>query len=296
MNIKSLNLFVHLCSSQSFSKTAAAMHISPSALSRQIQKLEDEVGQRLLTRDNRSVELTNAGKRLLPVATNITGDWGQFCHAMQGKEQTLSGEIRLFCSVTASFSHLPELLSDFRLAYPNIELKLSTGDPAQAINKLMTDEADIVISAMPTQLPARLVFETIGEIPLSVIAPTNLSSFSHELQKEQPNWDQIPFIIPAAGTARDRSNTWFKDMKIKPNIYAQVSGHEGVLSMVALGLGVGITPDVVINNSPVKDKIQRLKVASIKPFKLGICCQKSQLDNPLINALWQVSQNKFIKT
>ncbi|WP_194091505.1 HTH-type transcriptional activator IlvY [Vibrio hibernica] len=296
MNIKSLNLFVHLCSSQSFSKTATAMHISPSALSRQIQKLEQEIGQQLLTRDNRSVELTDAGKQLLPVAINIGSEWQQLCHAMQGKEKSLSGEIRLFCSVTASFSHLPELLSDFRLAYPNIELKLSTGDPAQAIHKLMNNEADIVISAMPTQLPARVMFETIGEIPLSVIAPTNLSSFSHELQKNQPDWNEIPFIIPESGTARDRSNTWFKDMKIKPNIYAQVSGHEGVLSMVALGLGVGIAPDVVINNSPVKDKIQRLKVAPIKPFKLGLCCQKSQLENPLINALWQVSKNKFIKT
>ena len=52
-------------------------------------------------------------------------------------------------------------------------------------------------------------------------------------------------------------------MKFKPTIYAQTSGHEGVVSMVALGLGVGIAPDVVINNSPVKDKIQRLKVAPI---------------------------------
>lgn len=296
MDIKNLQLFVHLCSSQNFSKTATAMYISPSALSRKIQKLEDEVGQRLLVRDNRSVELTEAGKRLLPVASHITQEWRQFCSAIQGSDNHIAGEIRLFCSVTASFSHLPELLTDFRLAYPNIELKLSTGDPAKAVEKLLNDEADIVISALPTQLPARLEFETIGEIPLSVIAPVSLSSFSAELQKEQPDWSQIPFIIPEAGTARDRSNTWFKAMKIKPNIYAQTEGHEGVVSMVALGLGVGIAPDVVINNSPVKDKIQRLKVAPIKSFKIGICCQKSQLENPLINALWQVSQNKFINS
>ena len=71
MNIKSLQLFIHLCDSKNFSKTAAAMHVSPSALSRQIQKLEDETGQELLIRDNRSVDLTPAGKQLLPVALNI---------------------------------------------------------------------------------------------------------------------------------------------------------------------------------------------------------------------------------
>ncbi len=294
MNIKSLQLFIHVCGSKSFTKTANAMHISPSALSRQIQKLEDELEQRLLIRDNRSVELTDAGKKLLPVANSINLQWSQFRHSIQGTQQHLSGQLRLFCSVTASFSHLPELLSDFRLAYPHIELKLSTGDPAQAIDKILSDEADIVITAMPSQLPAKLEFETIGQIPLSVIAPLQPCSFSHKLQQEKSNWHDIPFIIPEAGTARERSNTWFKDMKIKPNIYAQVAGHEGVISMVALGMGVGIVPDVVINNSPVKDKIQRLNVAPIKPFKLGICCQKSQLDNPLINALWSVAKDKFI--
>lgn len=74
MNIKTLQLFLHLCDSMNFSKTATAMHISPSALSRQIQKLEDEVGHALFVRDNRSVELTPAGSKLLPVAMRITSE------------------------------------------------------------------------------------------------------------------------------------------------------------------------------------------------------------------------------
>lgn len=64
MNIKSLQLFIHLCESKSFAKTAATMHISPSALSRQIQKLEEETNQQLFVRDNRSVELTTQGKKI----------------------------------------------------------------------------------------------------------------------------------------------------------------------------------------------------------------------------------------
>ncbi|MGD8112397.1 HTH-type transcriptional activator IlvY [Vibrio sp. TRT 21S02] len=294
MNIKSLQLFIHLCESKSFARTASTMHISPSALSRQIQKLEAETHQVLFLRDNRSVELTPAAKKLLPVAMKILGEWQNYNALLQGHEQELKGEIRLFCSVTASYSHLPELLSEFRLQHPYIEFKLSTGDPAQAIEKVLSDQADIAISALPDQLPARIEFETISEIPLSVIAPSGISNFAEQLHAEQPNWSTIPFIVPEAGTARERANTWFKTMKIKPNIYAQVSGHEAIVSMVALGCGVGIAPDVVINNSPVRDKIERLKVASIEPFKLGVCCKRSQLDNPLIRALWQVAQSKFI--
>jgi LysR family positive regulator for ilvC len=294
MNIKSLQLFIHLCDSKSFAKTAAAMHISPSALSRQIQKLEEETHQQLFLRDNRSVELTAQGKKLLPVALKILGEWQQYQSYIKGTENDLKGEIRLFCSVTASYSHLPELISEFRLQHPFIEFKLSTGDPAQAIDKILADEADIAISAKPEQLPAKIAFEPISEIPLSVIAPIGINSFAEELQKESPDWSTIPFILPEAGTARERANVWFKQMKIKPNIYAQVSGHEAIVSMVALGCGIGIAPDVVINNSPVREKINRLKVLPIKPFELGVCCTKSQLENPLVKALWEIAESKYI--
>lgn len=294
MNIKHLQLFIHLCDSKSFSKTAAAMHISPSALSRQIQKLEQEAEQQLFLRDNRSVALTLAGKKLLPVAMKIITEWQQFQSMFSTKDNELVGEIRLFCSVTASYSHLPDLLSEFRLRHPLIELKVSTGDPAQAIDKILSNDADIAISALPEQLPSKVDFSPISEIPLSVIAPSGTSSFADTLQQQSPDWSSVPFIVPEAGTARERVNTWFKAMRIKPNIYAQVSGHEAIVSMVALGCGVGIAPDVVINNSPVRDKIERLKLAPIKPFELGVCCLRSQLENPLIKALWDVAEGNSI--
>lgn len=294
MNIKHLQLFIHLCNSRSFSKTASAMHVSPSALSRQIQKLEQEAEQQLFLRDNRSVELTLAGRKLLPVALKILQEWQQYQSQFNATGNELVGEIRLFCSVTASYSHLPELLAEFRLRHPLIELKVSTGDPAQAIDKVLSDSADIAISALPEQLPAKIAFEPISDIPLSVIAPAGVSSFTDTLQSEHPDWSSIPFIVPEAGTARERANTWFKRMKIRPNIYAQVSGHEAIVSMVALGCGVGIAPDVVINNSPVRDKIEKLKLFPVKPFELGVCCLRSQIDNPLVKALWDVAEGKTI--
>lgn len=294
MNIKTIKLFLNICDSKNFSKSATSMHVSPSALSRQIQKLEDEIGHPLFIRDNRSVELTPAGEKLLPVAIKMVHDWTQFQSQINAQEHELKGEIRLFCSVTASYSHLPQLLSSFRLKHPFIEFKLLTGDPAQAIDKILNDEADIAISAMPESLPSKVEFTTISEIPLSVIAPIGISSWVEELHKEKPDWNQIPFIVPESGTARDRANTWFKKMKIKPSIYAQIAGHEAIVSMVALGCGVGIAPDVVINNSPVRDSIQRLSYSPIKPFQLGVCCRRSQLDNPLVRALWELAEGTFI--
>ena len=294
MNIKLLQTFLHLCESHSFTYTSKAMYLSPSALSRQIQKLEDDVGHPLFIRDNRSVELTSAAKQLIPVAMNICAEWTSYKANSNVMNNALKGQLKLFCSVTASYSHLPKLLNDFKVNYPHIDIKLSTGDPAQAIDKIETSEVDIAISAIPEKISSKLAFEIISEIPLSVIAPIGNNQFIGEINKENTNWDSLPFILPELGTARNRANQWFKEQKIKPIIYAQVSGHEAIVSMVALGCGIGIAPDVVINNSPVKDKVQRLNTAPIAPFKLGLCCKKSKLNDSVIQALWQVAENTFI--
>ncbi len=288
MNLKNLQLFVHLCDSKSFSQTAQMNHVSPSTLSRIIQRLENDVGQTLFIRDNRSVELTIAAKEMYPIAISMIANWQQLRSLSDNEDTLLMGEVSLFCSVTASYSYLPTVLSQFRLNYPQIEIKLSTGDPAQAINKVVNGEADVAITAKPDILPNKLAFTRIGEVPLSVITPTLSTSFSKALTNDPTEWGAVPFIVPDSGTARERVEQWFRHHKLKPNIYAQVAGHEAIVSMVALGFGVGIAPDVVIDNSPVKDKVDRRHMGSVKPFELGLCCKKNRYKEPIINALFEL--------
>lgn len=62
MDLRDLKMFLHLAESRHFGRSARAMHVSPSTLSRQIQRLEEDLGQPLFVRDNRTVTLTEAGK------------------------------------------------------------------------------------------------------------------------------------------------------------------------------------------------------------------------------------------
>ncbi|WP_064606396.1 HTH-type transcriptional activator IlvY [Photobacterium sp. J15] len=288
MNIKNLQLFLHLCDSKSFSQTAQAMHVSPSALSRIIQRLEEDTGQPLFIRDNRSVELTSAGQTMLPVAAQIVSSWQELKTQLKEQEQQLQGKLKLFCSVTASYSHLPGILNRFRQLHPQVEIQLLTGDPAQAIEKVQHDEADIAIAAMPDQLPGKLTFLELDKVTLSVITPLVPPPGLQKYLSDTPDWAQLPFILPESGTARTRADKWLRHKKIKPNIYAQVGGHEAIVSMVALGCGIGIAPDVVIDNSPVGNKVRRLDKEKIPPLVLGLCCKQSRQQEPLLHALLQL--------
>ncbi|MDO6708946.1 HTH-type transcriptional activator IlvY [Photobacterium sp. 1_MG-2023] len=285
MNIKSLQLFLHLCNSKNFSQTALKMHISPSALSRQIQRLEQEVTQPLFVRDNRSVEITTAGRKLLPVASRIVAEWQQLQQELSEQDQMLKGKLTLFCSVTASYSHLPHVLNQFRQHYPQVEIQLVTGDPAQAVDKVLQDEADFAITALPDNVSSKLTFIHLGDVSISVISPLVAPAGLQSLLIPEIQWNQLPFILPELGKARENADKWMKSHKIKPNIYAQVAGHEAIVSMVALGCGIGIAPDIVIENSPMRDQIQKLPTAAVEPLTLGLCCKQSRQQEPLYQAL-----------
>lgn len=135
MDLRDLKTFLHLAESRHFGRSARAMHISPSTLSRQIQRLEEDLGQPLFVRDNRTVTLTEAGEELRVFAQQTLLQYQQLRHTIDQQGPSLSGELHIFCSVTAAYSHLPPILDRFRAEHPSVEIKLTTGDAADAMEK-----------------------------------------------------------------------------------------------------------------------------------------------------------------
>lgn len=279
MDLRDLKVFLHLAESRHFGRSAKAMHVSPSTLSRQIQRLEETIGQPPVLRDNRTVQLTDAGNQLKAFAQQTLLQYQQLLHALGQHGPSLSGELRLFCSVTAAYSHLPPILDRFRARHPLVEIKLTTGDAADAVNKVQSNEADLGIAGRPEVLPTSVAFTQIGEIPLVLIAPALPCAVRSQVAVEKPDWAMIPFILPEHGPSRKRIDLWFRRQRItNPLIYATVSGHEAIVSMVALGCGVALIPSVVVDNSPepVRNRISLLDdVSLVEPFELGFVYRKN---------------------
>lgn len=288
MDQKSLSMFMHLSKTLHFGKTAEAFHMSPSTLSRAIKRLEYEVNNELLLRDNRTVVLTEAGKKFQHYAQQQTEQWQLFRQSLDETQQVLTGKLSIYCSVTAAYSHLPPLLERFRQQHPLVEIMLTTGDASDALEQVQNSAVDLAIAANPENLPRSVYFQHLATIPLAVIAPTMNCSVQQQLNEKILPWSEIPFILPEHGPARKRFDLWYrKKQQGKANIYATVSGHEALVSMVALGCGVGIVPQVVVENSPVKDRVQYLANAGeITPFDLGICCLNQSKSQPLIKAFF----------
>jgi LysR family positive regulator for ilvC len=296
VDLRDLKTFLHLAESRHFGRSARAMHVSPSTLSRQIQRLEEDLGQPLFVRDNRTVTLTEAGEELRVFAQQTLLQYQQLRHTLDQQGPSLSGELHIFCSVTAAYSHLPPILDRFRAEHPSVEIKLTTGDAADAMEKVVTGEADLAIAGKPETLPGAVSFAMLANLAVVLIAPALACPVRNQVSQEKPDWSTVPFIMADQGPVRRRIELWFRRHKISnPSIYATVGGHEAMVSMVALGCGVSLIPEIVLENSPepVRNRVMILERSDEKtPFELGVCVQKKRLHEPLVNAFWGIVQEK----
>jgi len=299
MDTRELQLFLSLSQTLHFGQTGEALHISPSAVSRTIKRMELEVGHRLLERDNRSVRLTDVGRQFQRYASEALGQWQSFRESTELDKQHLRGQISLFCSVTAAYSVLSPVLEPFRHRYPDIDIKLRTGDQADAIDHLLAGDDDVAIVARPDKLPPRLRFEVLTHSPLLFIGPAMDCAVARKisllLEREVAvRWEDIPFVVSERGLARTRLDQWFRSQGCKANIYAQVSGHEAIVSMVGLGFGLGVVPELVLSNSPLKEKVQVLEVSpALTAFAVGVSASQQRLENPLVKAFWDCARASY---
>lgn len=293
MDQRSLHLFLTLAHHLHFAKASEACHVSAPTLSRNIKQLEQEVGCELFERNKRSVKLTKQGHAFIKFAQSSLAQWQKFKDDLEQDTNTITGELSLFSSVTATYSFLYDLLKLIRKHHPGIEIQLNTGDPALAINRVMTGQEDLAIAARPDVLPSGLVFYALGFSPLVFIAPKegeiNQVIKANQVKNTALPWEQLPFIVPEQGLAKTRLATWWQENAVTPQIYAKVAGNEAAVSMVSLGFGVALVPQVVVDNSPIKHHVDILTTEhTVAPFEVGLVVQKSRLKKLQVSAVWQL--------
>jgi len=297
VDIRTLRHFLLLSETLHFGRASQRANISTSALSRNIRQLEAAVNATLFNRDNRTVALTAEGHTFVRYARDAVQQWEQIRFDLTDPAEQLQGEVSLYCSVTASHSILVDLLNRFRPAHPGVEIRLQTGDPQHAIGRVITLEEDLAIAARPVKLPANVIFEPVLISPLVFIGPVDSADVTVAglAGRDLNAWAETPMILAASGIARGRVDAWFNELGVTPKIYAQVAGNEAIVSMVSLGLGVGVVPQIVLDNSPLGTQVRILDVTpALEPYDLGVFTLQRHLKNPLINAFWSLVASELI--
>ncbi|CCQ11636.1 HTH-type transcriptional regulator IlvY [Pseudoalteromonas luteoviolacea B = ATCC 29581] len=292
MEHKLLQHFLVLSETLHFGRASERCFISPPTLSRQIKQLEEEVGSELFYRDNRRVKLTATGQAFVSYAKSTLASWQQFKVESLQENRPLTGTLHLFCSVTATYSFVYDLFLAFRQRFPMVELHLTTGDPAQSISQVNDEKADIAVAVKPSPLADNLCFQHLGSSPLLLIAPNTPCPLKERLDAGI-EVEQLEFIVPEQGVLKTKLASWSERRGFKPTVYTHVAGHEALVSMVSLGFGLAIVPRIVLEQSPLQNRVDIMEVDDLDAIDIGLVVQKRRRQETIVQAFWSCADAVF---
>jgi DNA-binding transcriptional LysR family regulator len=143
IDIQKVETFLAAAENLSLSDAAKHLHLSQPAVSHQIKVLEQELNVTLFTRSNAGLQLTEAGRLLLPWARRLLHDTNDLREMMSSLHGDIVGELRIACSTTAGKYILPQMAARFCQQYPGIKVRILACGPEQATLDLLGGEAHI---------------------------------------------------------------------------------------------------------------------------------------------------------
>jgi LysR family positive regulator for ilvC len=247
-----LKAFLQLGSTLHFARAAEAVNLSPSALSRLISRLEDEVGATLFERSSREVMLTAEGKKFAAFAQSCLAGQEELLASFARTGDAVTGTLHVYASVTACYTIMPPFIKKLAAKYPGIHLSIETGDPAGAMPAVREGRAELAVAAIP-DVPADF-FDCIPvrTSPL-VFAASSSGPYVEVSGSPQDIVSSVPLILPKAGLARERFDSWVRSRNVTPMVAAETEGNEANMALAALGLGIALVPRIVLENGPYRE-------------------------------------------
>ncbi|MBV9104470.1 MAG: LysR family transcriptional regulator [Verrucomicrobia bacterium] len=164
MEFRHLRYFVAVAEELSFTRAAAVLHVAQSAVSAQIQLLEESVGVILLERNSRRVKLTPAGHTFLPGAKKILFDLEEVGRQTRRIGRAETGHLAIGFIGAQSHEWMPLVLRRFRHKYPDVEVTLTEMVPSAQLEALLTHRLDLgVVGAINGKPPVGLQVECIAQ-------------------------------------------------------------------------------------------------------------------------------------
>lgn len=240
-DLADLRAFLSVADLGSFKAASAAIHLSQSALSRRIDKLEDALGVALFVRTTRKVELTTVGRSFVPKARNVINELESALLGISDVAERISGEVTIACVPSAVGYFLPSVLREFHRRYPGIRLRVIDESSFNILLTVVRGEADFGLTYIGAQ-EADIEFQPVLQDPFVVACLKE-----HPLAKRRKiKWTELgkyDYIALAQGSGnRLLIDLALAQSNVHPRWFCEVHHVPALVSLVEAGLGLGVVP------------------------------------------------------
>lgn len=282
MDTNTLQAFLTVANTSSFSIAAEKLFITQPAVSKRIAALESELNTHLFDRIGRSISLTEAGRTLLPRAQRVIAELEDSKRAVSNLSGKVEGRLRVGTSHHIGLHRLPPVLRNYTLQYPDVELDLRFMDSEQACAAVLHGDLEIGIVTLPLEPIDNLIMKKVWDDPLSVVVGK-----THPLAKKKSiKVEQLAkhaAILPARGTyTREVLERTFAPLGTNLLISLSTNYLETIKMMVDVGLGWSVLPLSMLD----KNNYRLINVAGLKFERtLGVVQHRERTLSNAANAL-----------
>ncbi len=264
MDIRQLDMFRAVAEESSFTRAAERLHVSQSAISRQVKLLEEELGGPLLHRGARRVSLTHPGELLLRMTHRVQRDIEEVVSQIGETRDLQRGTLSLAGGMTVCMYILPRLLKKYRSLYKHIDLKVASGSAEEISRMIRNHEVDLALMTLPVVANDLEVLPALKEEMVVVAAPGH--PLLRQRTVEPARVGKYPLIVYEPGSnTRKVIDQFFLEERIPMDVAMETENVEIIKSMVAAGLGITIIPYAAI----VRDlRHRRFAYARVRGWRL----------------------------
>jgi DNA-binding transcriptional LysR family regulator len=241
MDLRQLEIIRAIADTGSFTAAGEKLHVSQSAISRQILLLEDELGEPVFHRIGRRIRITPAGESLLQLSHRVFQDLNDTVAGISDKREALKGTMRLVGGMTVCLYVFPSLLAEVRRIHPHLDVKITVGSAERSIAMLRSGAGDLGLLTLPVDAADLVSVPVLEEELLLITYP------SHPLAKKKTivpaDLHRQDFVLFETGSITRRLvETFFARERIEPKIIMETENVEIIKAMVRNGLGISIIP------------------------------------------------------
>ena len=234
-------MFRAVAESGSFTAASQRLHVSQSAISRQLKLLEEELGTLVLERTGRGVNVTPEGEILLSAANRIWRDMQEVVAQIGDTQKLQRGLVSLGGGMTVCLHVLPKLLKRFRTLYKNVDLRITTGTADQLLHSLRSHDVDLLLLTLPI-VGADLEVAPVLKEEMIVVTPRN-HPLTRSRKCDAKSLARHPLVLFERGSnTRKVIDDFFMSQQAPMDVVMETENVEIIKAMVQSGVGVTILP------------------------------------------------------
>ncbi|HAT5920516.1 TPA: LysR family transcriptional regulator [Legionella pneumophila] len=293
MDIRDIKSFLAVVEYHSLTLAAKKLHVTQSAISKRIRKIEDELNIRLIISEGSRLIFTEAAKQLIPYARQMLSAHQNMVHTLKNSQQ-FTQSIIIGASVYVSHYVLPGFFKYLKETHPTIQAHLKTISEKEVDYILNHGTVDLVICPAREASEKLLSNSLLWEEKLNLVVAINHELAHRTSALSLSELSEYPAILTEKGAAlRDKLDTLFEKNQLILNLGFEMSTIDAIKSLVEYGLGWSYLPDSLLS--------EKLKILKIKDLELTIPFHafylKKRISDRLINDLlcdfkkWQNRDN-----